>query len=393
MKESAKLMILFCLILLSSYSNSDALHFKWKLEHLGRLVLNGTATSSTHSSHSGPTRECYWDDPTKGFSDLSGDYILIYELLSSINIEFNQQNSGNNVPVFFYELLGNGLHNLQHSFHTRYTLRGQIETRKSMITELIFCLFCPCFFVAGNGDYQDLLDEKVRALEAATPEHLPEHVTIDSRSLSHTAVTNNYQQFLSSNTEAINDNTRIFDLFLNTPETQRWIIGHLDSTTNHVLELIIPGLIRTAIPATVLVQEQGSENLQASHFLSLNFLTGTRVQYHLNRLSNNQIEVLAIVISSAGYTLTLVIDNYDVIANQPPPHYTELPIQLPLQQACHHHGACNCATSRNNDTHNSNYQRETIGDNGQDMLNHAEVIVPLGTQESQDMDGKLNTKL
>lgn len=391
MKENVKLMILFCLIVLSSHSNSDDLHFKWKLEHLGRSVLNGTATSSTHSGHSGPTRECYWDDPTKGFSDLSEDYILIYELLSSINIEFNQQNSRNNVPVFFYELLGNGLHNLQHSFHTRYTLRGQTETRKHLIANLLYCVFCPCFFVVSDT----LLDqeEKISALETATPEHLPEHVTIDSRSISHTAVTNNYQTFLSSNTEAIDDNTRIFDLFLNTPETQQWIIEHLDSTTNHVLELIIPGLIRTAIPATVLVQEQGSENLQASHFLSLNFLTGTKVQYHLNRLSANQIRVLAMVISSGGYTLTFAIDNYDVIANQPPPHYTELPIQLPLQQVCHCYGACNCATSRNNDTNDSDYKSETIGDNGQDMFNHAEVIVPPGTQESQDMDGKLNTKL
>ncbi|WP_257274798.1 hypothetical protein, partial [Endozoicomonas sp. SESOKO4] len=317
---------------------------------------SGTATSSTHSSHGDPTRECYFDDPAKCFSDNSCDYLVSYDLASSTNIEFDQHNSAHTVPAFFHGLLGNSLHNLQHTFHTRYTLRGQTATRDSIVTQFLDCFCCLLCYTGYETVYQNLLnlEEKVRALSAATPDNLPEHVTIDSRSISHTAVINNYQTLSSSTTEAIDDNTHIFDLFLNNPETKKWIVEHLNPTTNHMLELIMPGLINTAIPATVHVQERDSEddseNLQASHFVSLNFLTGTKVQYHLKKLSTNNIQVLAILVSSSGYTLTLIIDNYDVIANQPPPLYAELPLQLPLQKACHCNGACNCATSRNNDT-------------------------------------------
>lgn len=88
MKTNVRLIISFILCLLSSYSNAEDLHFRWKLEHLGQLALNGKVTSSTHSDHSEPTREGYWHVLTKFFSGISGDHFVIYDLLSDTNIEF-----------------------------------------------------------------------------------------------------------------------------------------------------------------------------------------------------------------------------------------------------------------------------------------------------------------
>ena len=169
--------------------------------------------------------------------------------------------------------------------------------------------------------------------------------------MSHRAVYSDNKTFLSSSTEVIDNNTHIFDIFLNTPETQQWIIEHLNPTTDLTLELIIPELFNTVSSAQILVQEQSNENnsesMQPSHFITFNINNGITVLYHLNQLTTNNIQVLAIVVSSYDYTLTLTIDNYDVIANQPPPHYVE------VSTTCDCAGACNCANFKKNDTDDS----------------------------------------
>ncbi|WP_257291741.1 hypothetical protein [Endozoicomonas sp. ONNA1] len=323
---------------------------------MGRSVLSGTATSSTHSSHSEGTRKCYWDDPTRCFSYISGDRFVTYGLTSSANIEFNQHNTANRVPIFFRDLLGNGQHNFQHRFHIRYTLRGKTKTTARNIIQMLSFFNTP-FISTSSMFFQNLPknEERVKTLEAATPESLPEHVSIVGRSVSRSyiAVTDNDQKLLSSNTKAIDHDTHIFDLFLNTPETRQWIIDQLlNSLTYRTFKLIIPELFNTARPANILVQQQSIEddsvNLQPSHFLSLYFQKGTVVQYHLRKSPDNDIQVLAISVSSKFYTLTFTIDHYDASAkaNQPPPHFA----QFPGTGNCYCGGACNCATLRNNNT-------------------------------------------
>ncbi|WP_422474890.1 hypothetical protein [Endozoicomonas sp. ALB032] len=356
MKIDIRLIILLCLCLLSSYSNSNDLHFTWKLERLGQLVLDGTATSSANFSHNGRTINSYLNNPTSFFSYISGDRFVNYDLTSSANIELNQHNTANRVPAFFSSLLGNGQHNLQHRLHTRYTLRSETKTTARKFAHILSFFAMP-FIWTSRMLFQNLLnsEEKVNALEAATPTTLPEHVSIDSRSISvsrsPTDETDNAQTLLSSSTKAIDDNNLIFDLFLNNPETRQWIIEHLlNSTSYGTFNLIIPELFNTVRPANIIVHEKTSEddsaNLQPSNFLSLYFQKGTVVQYHLRKLPNNNIQILAISVNSNFYTLTFSIDNYDAAAraNQPPAHFAEFP------ENCNCGGACNCATSRNNDT-------------------------------------------
>ncbi|WP_257279738.1 MULTISPECIES: hypothetical protein [unclassified Endozoicomonas] len=359
MKIDVRSIILLFLCLLSSYSNSEDLHFNWKLEQQGSLLLSGTATSSTHTRHSN-ARGYTEDEPSLTCALFLVDNFADYKVISFTNIEFNQNNLHNLVPDFFNGLLGSGRHNLKHSFETHYTLRGQTTTTAYTIAEVLYCMFCPICFRTNPLIFENTAnnEERVRALETATPNQMPEYVTIDNRSITHTSVTNDRQMLLLSSTEAIDDNTHIFDLFLNTPEAQKWIIEHLSPTTDMVLELLIPELFNTAIPATILVQEQSGENdseddstcLQPTHFVSLYLLNGPSVKYHLKKLSTNNIQVLAIMVSIHYYTLTLTVDNYDVIANEPPPHYAE------LYESCHCNGACNCANSRNNRTDGSDNQ-------------------------------------
>lgn len=366
MKTNVSVIILFFLYLLSSYSNAEDLHFRWKLEHLGQLVLNGKVTSSTHSGHSEATREGYWDALTNYLSGISGDHFVIYDLLSDTNIEFYPHDPTINVPDFFHGLLGNASHDLLHSFHTRYTLRGQTTTKTGSIAQLLCCIFClPCF-LSSKIINQDILEQeaKLRELETATPDHLPEHVTIDSRSMAHITMTSHYETLSSSNTEVIDDDIHIFDLFLRNPETQKWITGYLNSETYLTHEFIIPGLFNTARPAEVLVQERDSENesedddtLKPTDFVSLYFDDGTVLRYHLKRSLTNDLQVLAISVSSNYYTLSFVINNYDALANQPPLILSWA--ELRFFDPCDCSGACNCALPRYNNRDGSNYESVT----------------------------------
>lgn len=371
MNIDVRLIIVFFLYSLSFYSNSKDLHFNWNLELNDRLLLSGTATSSHHCGHREDLTECNYEDLTQSKTDCSGYDFCIYEVTTVTSIEFNQTQSCNIIPMFFYSLLGDGFNSLKHSSLTCYTLRSQSPKTTSSIAELLYSTFCtPCFMPAElvSQDSQ-IQQERVKELKAATPNHLPDHVTIHSRSiLSETAVSNDRHTFLLSNTEAIDDDTHIFDLFLNNPETQKWIIAHLNLKNGMMLQLIIPGLFNTALPAMIFVQHQTSEDnnvsLQPSHFVSIYFPNEARVQYHIKKLSNNDIQVLAIVVSSHLYTLTFAIDNYDISANQPPAYSNQA--EVAPANTCHCRGACNCSNQRKNDTdesqgtEDSDYQSDSI---------------------------------
>ncbi|WP_257279737.1 hypothetical protein [Endozoicomonas sp. ISHI1] len=355
MKKENRFNILILFLLLSSYSNSDVLHFEWKLEHHSYLLLRGTTETSSQTSHSNALagfndHSSELDGSTQLFTVCSGHDFAIYDVASSTHLVFDQNNPGYIVPKLFRTLLGNGIQPIQHRLHTQYILRGQTATTAGNIAELLCCIFCNPFYMGfkmyssniSHGSENELA--RIRALEAAMPNHLPEHVTVHKRSLSHKAMSSDNQIISTSSTETVDGNTHIFDLFLNTPETHQWIAEHLNPTTNLKLELIIPELFDMALPAEILVQEQNDtnnrESLQPSHFVSFNLDNGVRVQYHIYQVSTHNIQVLAILVSTHGYTLTLSVDDYNVEANQPPPHYAE----LPENYRCN--GACNCAASR-----------------------------------------------
>ncbi|WOG25519.1 hypothetical protein [Endozoicomonas sp. 8E] len=370
MNIDVRLIIVFLLYSLSFHSNSKDLHFNWNLELNDRLLLSGTASSSHHSGHRDDLTECNYDDLTQSNTDYSGYNFCVYEVATVTSIEFNQTKSCNFVPSFFSSLLGDGLNSLKHTALTCYRLRSQPPNTECSIAELLYSTFCtPCFMPAELVSQDSQIQQaRVEELKAATPNHLPDHVTIHSRSiLSETAVSNDRHTVLLSNTEAIDDDTHIFDLFLNNPETQKWIIEHLNLTSEMMSQLIIPGLFNTALPATIFVQHQSSEenniSLQPSHFVSIHFTNETNVQYHIKKLSNNDIQVLAIVVSSHFYTLTFAIDNYDTSANQPPPYCNYAELAPP--NTCNCAGACSCANQRINDTDesqgtdDSDYQSDT----------------------------------
>ncbi|WP_257274689.1 MULTISPECIES: hypothetical protein [unclassified Endozoicomonas] len=359
MKTNVSFIVLFLLCLLSSHSNSKELQFNWKLENHGHLTLTGTATSSTSSEYSDGVRMRNYDDSDQLDSVDTGRDCDHYDVFSKTQIHFNQTNTSNNVPDFFYSLFGNGLNDLKHTVRTRYTLRGQTTTTTCSLSELLCCIFCKPCSVAYELHSHDLENqqERVRALQAATPSNFPEHRTIDRRIMTHRARTNNLQTLFLLSREALDDDTHIVELFLNTSQAQKWIIGQLNRSTNQRLKLIIPELSHEALPAVILVQGRNdrshSESLQPSHFVSFIFTNGIKVQYHLNQVSDEDIQVLAIAVSAHGYTLTMVVNNYDVIAHQPPPHYSE------LVKTCDCDGACNCASSRENETDVSGYQSDT----------------------------------
>ncbi|WOG25518.1 hypothetical protein [Endozoicomonas sp. 8E] len=374
MKMNVRSIIFYLLLLLSSYSYSKDLHLNWKLEHQNNLLLSGKAETTNQVSHSNSLTG--WNDhpseldiSTLPSASCSGnDFAIYYDVVSFTTVNFDQNNPDYTVPKLFRTLLGNGNDHLNHSFNTQYTLRGH-TTKASNIAELFCCVLCHPFHLAfkkcstkvSHGSDNELA--RIRALEAAIAGDFPEHVTIHKCALYHGAVDSHHKMLSSSSTEAKDAETHIFDLFLNTPETQHWLIENLNTTTNQSLELIIPELCYTAVPAVIFVQENNGEShdeiLQPSHFLSLDFTNGVKVQYHLNRVSDINIEILAIVVSVEGYTLTLVVDNYDVSANQPPPHYAALP------KTCHCNGACNCDHSRENDTDNSDVRIHRIN-----IMNH-----------------------
>lgn len=374
MNMNVRLIILLLSFLLSSYSYSKDLRLNWKLEHHNNLLISGKTTTTNQISHSNSLSG--WNDhpseldvSTLPYNACAGnDFAIYYDVVSLTTVNFDQNNPGYIVPRLFHTLLGNGNDRLNHNFNTQYTLRGQ-STRESNITKFLCCLLCHPFYLGfkkcseDNSHGSDNELTRIRALEAAIADNFPEHLTIKKCALYHGAFDSHHQMILSSSTEAADTETHIFDLFLNTPEAQHWLIENLNPTTNKKLELIIPELFHTAAPAEILVQENNlesnGESLQPSNFLSLNFTTGIKVQYHLNRISDEDIQVLAILISAEGYTLTLAVDNYDVIANQPPPHYAALP------KTCACDGACNCAHSRENVTDNSDDRVHPIN-----IMNH-----------------------
>uniref|UniRef100_UPI0021494D66 hypothetical protein n=1 Tax=Endozoicomonas sp. SESOKO2 TaxID=2828743 RepID=UPI0021494D66 len=246
------------------------------------------------------------------------------------------------------------------------------------IVQLLYCIFCfPCFLRSETIN-QDIPEQeaRIRALEAATPNHLPEHVSIDSRSITHIALTDNIRRLLSSSTEAVDDDIYIFDLFLSNPETQKLIKAHLNSETYKTHEfIIIPGLFNTARLAEIVVKEQSSENdsegdddLKPTNFLTLIFRGGPVVRYHLKKLPTNDIQVLAVSVSSDSYILSFVIDNYDALANQPMTTYYSSEEPLFFVEPCHCRGACNCANSRNNHTDESDYQNDNMNENMSDSI-------------------------
>ncbi|WP_422133585.1 hypothetical protein [Endozoicomonas sp. ALD040] len=362
MKMHVRSIIFFLLLLLPFYSHSKDLHLNWKLEHHNNLLLSGKTVTTNQVSHSNSLTG--WNDhpseldiSTPPSVSCSGDsFAIYYDVVSFTTVNFDQNNPGYTVPKLFNTLLGNGNDRLDHSFNTQYTLRGH-TTKASNLAELFCCVLCHPFYLGfkkcsakvSHGSDNELA--RIKALEAAIAADFPEHITIHKCALYHGAVDSHHKMLSSSSTEATDAKTHIFDLFLNTPETQHWLIENLNPKTNQRLELIIPELFNTAAPAAILVQENNGEtndeSLQPSHFLSLDFTNGIKVQYHLNRVSDIEIEVLAIVVSAEGYTLTLVVNNYDITANQPPPHYAALP------KTCNCNGACNCDHSRANDTDNS----------------------------------------
>ena len=90
-----------------------------------------------------------------------------------------------------------------------------------------------------------------------------------------------------------------------------------------------------------------------SHYIIFKINNGIKIEYHLNKLSGDNIQVLAIVVTFNDYTLTLEIDNYDAIANQPTPHYDVL-------TTCDCDGACVCHNFKKNDTDDSDNNRPII---------------------------------
>ncbi|WP_448218737.1 hypothetical protein [Endozoicomonas sp. 2B-B] len=382
MEKNVRLIILCLLCLLSSYSNSKDLRFTWKLEHNGNSLLSGTTVTSTrtiHSdSHTAGDHSPVLDDYNQSCNVCTVDEYVIYDIISSTLMVIDQNNLGHIMPPPFDTLLGNvqtGSYSIQHSFHTQYTLRSQTASAAHVAAKAFCCAFCFPIYLkiwtknAPTRSYDEL--DRIRVMRAVIPKDLPEDVSIQKCSLSHKAVSSDNQIFSSPNTLVTDSKTKIFDLFLDTPETQKWIIEHLNPSTNKRLELIIPQISRTAVPAVILVREQNTANnrrnrrsRKPSHFITVNLTNGIKIEYHFNRVSDNGIPVLAIVISAHGYTLTLAVDNYDVIANQPPPHYEEIDVvanQPPpqyseLAESCHCNGACNCAGSRENDTEDSDDQ-------------------------------------
>lgn len=360
MKAYIRLIFLFFLFLVSSFSNSKELKFEWKLEHSGNLLLKGIAKSSTQQGHGDILMGCH----DSSCIACTGYDFSIYEVVSSTQIDFIHNNPDLIISEPFSTLLGNCLNNISHRFNTHYTLRGQTTTTSNSLALLISCICCfPCFLgydlcIEGRSHQNEL--SKFEALRGAVPNNLPEHVTISKRSLSHSSVSNGYQTPSSLNTEDVAANIHIFDIFLNTPETQQWVLDNLNESTNLTLELIIPELFSTASSAQVLVQQQSSENnnesMSPSHFITLNINNGITVLYHLNQSSTNDIQVLAIVVSFNDYTLTLTIDNHDVVGNQPPPpHYSE------VSTTCNCGGACACANFEKNDTDDSDERNGPTG--------------------------------
>ncbi|WP_257280059.1 MULTISPECIES: hypothetical protein [unclassified Endozoicomonas] len=382
MKTNVSLIILFFLCLLSSYSNSKELRFNWKLEQNGNSLLSGTTVTSTMTSHSDADtagdHSSVLDDCTQSCNVCTVDDYVIYDIISSTLMVFDQNNPGYIMPSPFDTLLGNlqtGSCSIQHSFRTQYILRGQTTTAAYEAAKVFCCVFCFPIYLkfwakkVPHRPYDEL--DRIRVLRAVIPKDLPEVVIVQKCSLFHRASSDS-QIFSSPGTLVTDSKTKIFDLFLNTPETQKWIIEHLNPSTNQRLDLIIPQLSHTAVPAVILVREQNdvsnSGSRKPSHFITVNLTNGIKVEYHFNRVSDDGVPVLAIVASAHGYTLTLAVDNYDVMANQPPPHYAELDIianQPPpqyseLTESCHCNGACNCAAPRENDTDNSDNQIHVI---------------------------------
>ncbi|WP_252180421.1 hypothetical protein [Endozoicomonas sp. 4G] len=359
MKTKVRLIILLFFCLLSSYSKSKEVQFNWNLYQYDKLLFIGTATTSIDFIHSRAVSGFNPDEPNQLCASFSGNHFCTYEVTTTTNVVVHQYSPDNNMPDFFRRFLGGGRYGLTHKSHMYYKLKGQTSTTTRNIAEWFCCVFCNPCFTSCERVTQDILnqEERVKTLGSATPNHLPEHVTLHSRSVAHKTVTHERAILGSSSIENIDVNSHIVDLFLNTPETQQWMIDNLNPSTTQTLNLIIPGLINTSSPATILVQEQNSEDDgKPSHFVSLSFLHGLVVKYHLKKLSSNNIQVLAVVVSINGYTLALTINNYNVLVNQPPPHYEE----SQAQQACDCQGACNCPRSGSNDTDESGNQGGTI---------------------------------
>ena len=217
----------------SAFSNSKELKFNWKLEDKSNLLQNGMITSSTETDRSDILTGCNnhsseLDCFTRSCICFRGSDFVTYEVVSSTNIIFYRNNVDFNMPEHFSILLENGAHNLNHTFNTHYILRGQTATIARNLSGLL-CLFCCCpFYIsymlcASNSNSFS----RVGSLERALPNDLPEHVTLSQRSLSHRISSDWRHINTSRNTVLLDSNTYIFDIFLNTPETQKWILNHL----------------------------------------------------------------------------------------------------------------------------------------------------------------------
>ena len=349
MKKHLQFFILFFFIFGSAFSNSKDLNFGFELKNDGELLLKGSIKSHTRTSHTKTLSGCNDHSSklgcvTQSCITCSGADFAFYEVVSTTSIVFSQNDLSINLPDFFSNLLGSGSNDLHHSFYTNYILRVQTTTTARNLAGLLLCIFCfPCclgYEIYTNGNSHQSEFSKIEALENSVPNRLLKDVRISKRSLSHERTSNGCQLGSSPDVEITGNNIYIFDMFLNTPETQQWIIDHLAPNTNVTLDLVIPELFNSASTAQVVVQESSdeydSDNITPSHYMTFNMSNGIKLQYHLKKTHEKIIQVLAIVITYNNYNLTLIVDNYDVQANQPPPNYAELSTICPCGGACAH---------------------------------------------------------
>ena len=351
------LLLSLWLILIATYTYSKGNLFQWQITQNGNRLLSGTLTHNTGVSQEMIDTGCESQAAMLGCLDRScvictnGKY-CIYTDESQIIVNVLYSPFNHRVPSPFSNLLNNHGAQITHSFNTGYVLQGDVTSNLVYFSSVLCCVSCCCCYLAllySNPPIVQETDRRYEEIKNATPDSLPSNVVIRNRYLSHTVRDQNNIVLSQSSLPGLESDVLIFDLFLTTPTSQHWLTNNLGSNINLPAQVVIPELLETPSSSMIALTSQTgmqiNNEISLTHQLTFSLNNGMTIEYHLNNSVHNTIQILAIIISHDGYTLSINSPGYEISQNDPPPPYSEVICNCP--------GACNCATMRQNDTDDS----------------------------------------
>lgn len=335
-----RLSVVYCAVffLLLFTGLSCAFELRWNLQHNGQQLLSGSADIiTTDQSDEDDVANCLSCVQCSGLAHVHYSTSTVARLC----LTRNQENL--NLPELFTLLVGKGRSEHRYIYLTRHVFRDRLWPAPFACMYTLGWLFCCCCLCANRIFNWDGANDRVEDLRNSEARPWSYPYTVAMRQLSVSRVSADQTSPVMPQYKTVDVNTLIFDLFVATNQTQRWLSDHLRFRSNpvdlHDNMIVIPGLFDTPVQAHITSSIPAPDNSAnaPTHILHLNMMSSLSltVSYHLRRSSTGHYQVLAIILNHQGYTLTFHQNNYD-----PSP---QLLFNVEETAGCNCNGACNCA--------------------------------------------------